>query len=74
MDEVRYENCKFIDCVLVYSGGNGEAADCAIYPGTQWRFQAAAGRVVETLQRYGWSFSFGSEPPEEPIRFPSDAL
>jgi hypothetical protein len=30
---IRFEDCKFIDFMLVYSGGPGEMSGCALYPG-----------------------------------------
>ena len=66
MDGTRYENCRFIDCQLVYKGGPGEAAGCYFSPLTVWQFDEPAATVVQTLQRYGFQFRFGNEGREEP--------
>ena len=71
MDGTRYENCRFIKCRLLYSGGPGEASLCYFAPDTQWAFSASAAAVVETLQKYGFRFTFDGE---DPIRFPSEAM
>jgi hypothetical protein len=71
---IRYENCRFIDCTLSYVGGPGEMSNCFMSPNTVWAFGGPVPMILETLQRYGWRFVSGTESPEEPIRFPSDAM
>lgn len=70
---IRYEDCIFTDCTLSYVGGPGEMSNCSLSPNTVWAFDGPVPMILETLQRYGFRFVFGTESPEEPIRFPSDA-
>jgi len=74
MDGKRFEDCRFENCTLIYSGGHGEASACYFSPDTVWGLQGTARIVLETLQRYGWRIEYGSGPNPEPIRFPSDAM
>jgi len=74
LDSIRYEGCEFVNCHLIYNGAPGEMSGCYIAPDTVWQFAGVAAIVVETLQRYGWRFEFGTGPEPEPIRFPTDAI
>ena len=35
LDGVRYENCHFIGCTLVYAGGDSEMSSCYVHAGTE---------------------------------------
>lgn len=70
IDGKRYENCKFIDCEIVYSGGLSEISACEFSPNTVWNFQGAAATILQVLQGFGWHFVFGSgevPPPLYPV-------
>lgn len=72
IDGVRFEDCEFIDCVLVLRGGYSETSNCIIHPDTVWRLEESAGLVMQVLSAYGWRISFGEGSPDDVIRFPSD--
>ena len=74
LDGVRYENCEFIGCTLVYSGGEADVSSCYVHAGTVWKLQGPAAMTVQVLEQYGWRIEYGNGPEPEPIRFPSDAL
>ncbi len=74
LDGIRYEDCEFIGCTLVYSGGEAEVSSCRIHAGTVWQLQECAARTVQVLEQYGWRIEYGAGPESEAIRFPSDAM
>ena len=74
LDGVRYENCHFIGCTLVYSGGDSEMSSCYVHAGTVWKLQGAAAMTVQVLEQYGWHIEYGNGAEPEPTPFPSDAL
>jgi hypothetical protein len=57
LDNMSYENCKFIDCDLFYSGGPAQLFSCDIRPGNRWHIQGAAALTVETLRTSGFQIS-----------------
>jgi hypothetical protein len=67
VDGKRFENCRFIRCQIIYSGGPAEASACEFSPDTVWKFQGAAAMTLETLQRFGWRFSYGKGETPEPL-------
>ena len=74
LDGIRYENCHFIGCTLVYSGGEADVSSCYVHAGTVWKLQGPAAMTVQVLEQYGWHIEYGDGSEPEPIRFPSDAL
>lgn len=74
LDGVRYENCHFIGCTLVYSGGDSEMSSCYVHAGTVWKLQGAAAMTVQVLEQYGWHIEYGNGAEPEPPPFPPDAL
>ena len=64
IDGIRFENCQFINCKLIYSGNPSEFSACLISPDTQWEFRDAAGMTMKVLGECGWRFLFGDESPE----------
>ena len=73
LDGVRYENCHFIGCTLVYSGGDSEVSSCYVHAGTVWKLQGAAAMTVQVLEQYGWHIEYGNGAEPEASPFPSDA-
>jgi hypothetical protein len=63
IDGHRFENCKFVECTLIYEGGPAEASACEFSPKMAWQLQGAAGMTIQTLQRFGWKFEYGGEAP-----------
>ncbi len=74
LDGIRYEDCEFVGCTLVYSGGEAEVSSCRIHAGTVWQLQECAARTVQVLEQYGWRIEYGTGAEQEAIRFPSDAV
>jgi hypothetical protein len=74
LEGVRYENCHFIGCTLVYSGGDSEVSSCYVHAGTVWKLQGAAAMTVQVLEQYGWHIEYGDGAEPESTPFPSDAL
>jgi len=66
IDGRRFENCKFIDCTIVYSGGPAEASFCEFAPNTVWAFQEPLGTSLKVLQQLGWRFEYGAKGPNAP--------
>jgi hypothetical protein len=59
LDGTRFENCRFIECHIVYSGGPAETSVCEFSPNTVWDFQGAAATTMVVLQQCGWHFEYG---------------
>ena len=74
LDGVRYENCHFIGCTLVYSGGDSEVSSCYVHAGTVWKLQGAAAMTVQVLEQYGWHIEYGDGAEPESTPFPSNAV
>jgi predicted RNA methylase len=74
LDGVSYENCHFIGCTLVYSGGEADVSSCYVHAGTVWKLQGPAAMTVRVLEQYGWHIEYGDGQEPVSIRFPSDAL
>ena len=72
MDNRRYERCRFENCILMYSGGSGEAFDCYFAAENVGGIQGAARTVLDTLQAYGWRIEYGLEPRPVPPRVRDD--
>jgi hypothetical protein len=63
LDGRRFENCRFIECQIVYSGGPVEISSCEFSPDTVWQFQGYAGMTMQVLQQCGWRIEFGKQGP-----------
>jgi hypothetical protein len=63
LDGKRFEDCKFIECQIVYEGGPAEVSSCWFSPNTVWQFQGAAGMTMQLLQQCGWRIEFGKPGP-----------
>jgi hypothetical protein len=71
MDGRRFENCKFIECTVIYSGGPAQTSSCEFSLNTVWDFQGAAALTVMALRDFGWRIKFGeSDPLDTPIQIP----
>ena len=57
LDGKRFENCKFIDCELVYCGGPVETSICYFGPGVKFTVQEQAATMVKVMQGLGWKIS-----------------
>jgi hypothetical protein len=68
VDGKRFENCRFIRCRIVYSGGPAEASGCEFCPDTVWKFQGFASMTLDTLQRFGWRFLYGRAKTPKRLR------
>jgi hypothetical protein len=66
VDGRRFENCKFIGCTIIYSGGPAEASACEFSPNTVWGFQEPVGTSLKVLQAFGWRFEYGPKGPLAP--------
>jgi hypothetical protein len=64
LDGRRFENCRFIECQIVYSGGPAEVSSCEFAPNTVWQFQGAAGMTMRLVQQCGWRIEFGPPGPQ----------
>lgn len=53
LDNTRFENCRFKDCDLFYSGGPVQTSSC-YFENVRWNFQGAAALTVEAMQAFGW--------------------
>jgi hypothetical protein len=67
LDGVRYENCHFIGCTLVYSGGDSEVSSCYVHSGTVWKLQGPAAMTVQVLEQYGWHIKYGNGAEPGPV-------
>jgi hypothetical protein len=63
IDGKRFENYKFIDCHIIYSGGPADASACEFSPNLTWEFRGNVGMIVQVLPHFGWRLEFGGEPP-----------
>lgn len=66
IDGKRFENCRFIECTIIYSGGPSESSSCEFVGPTKWGFQNPAGLVLKVLGAFGWRFEFGEPGPLAP--------
>jgi hypothetical protein len=66
IDGKRFENCKFFECTLIYSGGPAETSSCEFGPNLLWGFQEPVGTSLTVLQQFGWRFEFGAKGPQAP--------
>jgi hypothetical protein len=53
LDNVRFENCVFKNCDIVYLGGPAETSSC-YFENVRWIFEGSAGTVVQVMQGLGW--------------------
>jgi hypothetical protein len=67
LDGNRFENCRFIECHLVYSGGPADCSSCEFSPNTVWDFQGPAAITVMVIQKFGWSLQYGKLQVPNPI-------
>jgi hypothetical protein len=67
IDGKRFENCKFIECTIIYGGGPAEAFSCHFSKKTQWGFRAPFGPGMQVLQQFGWRFEYGEPGPHAPV-------
>jgi hypothetical protein len=67
LDGKRFENCKFNECHLIYSGGPADCSACEFSPNTVWDFQGPAAITMVALQRFGWRLEFGKGETPTPI-------
>jgi len=70
LDGTRFENCRFIECLITYSGGPAEASACEFSPNTAWRFEGPAAITMQVLQQCGWRFLYGNGEKAEPLPHP----
>lgn len=59
LDTVRYENCIFRNCEVVYHGNPAETSSC-YFENVEWRFEGAAAMTVVVMRGLGWKV----EPPK----------
>lgn len=62
LDGNHFVDCEFIDCTLIYSGGQVTCTNCHIHPNTVWAFKGQAEALMNSLRALGWDFSFGKGP------------
>lgn len=72
LDGNRYENCKFIDCQIVYSGGPAEVHSCEFSQNTLWDLRNAAAITLQVLQQCGWQIRYGDGEQPTPLKPLSD--
>jgi hypothetical protein len=53
LDNIRFENCTFKNCDIIYKGGPTETSSC-YFENVRWVFEGAAGTVVQVMQGLGW--------------------
>ena len=63
LDNMRFVNCKFHGCHLLYSGGPFVMDNCRL-KNCQWRIQGTAAIVVESLRNAGWQIAPPGGSPE----------
>lgn len=72
IDGKRFENCKFFECTIIYSGGPAETHLCEFGPNLLWGFQEPVGTSLKVLQAFGWRFEYGPTGPLAPaIQIPT---
>jgi hypothetical protein len=59
MDNIRFENCVFKSCDIIYAGGPAETCAC-YFENVRWIFEGQAGIIVHVMQGLGWKIF----PPE----------
>ncbi len=67
LDGKRFENCKFIECHLVYYGGPADCSACEFSPNTSWDFQGSAAITMLVLRKFGWTFLYGKGEKPQPL-------
>jgi hypothetical protein len=65
LDEHSFVNCRFVDCKVIYAGGD-YAWENTTFVNCQLAFQGAAGRTAALLQNFGLY-----KPQDKPIQPPS---
>jgi hypothetical protein len=60
LDDRMYLRCRFVECDLMYGGGDFHLEDCSLDRCTLKPFGSAA-RTIALLPTFGWSYS----PPHE---------
>ncbi len=50
----RFENCRFIDCEIIYDDGPAQTSACYFSPGTRFFFRGTAAMIVQVIQELGW--------------------
>jgi len=65
LDDHSFINCQFVDCQLLYSGGD-YAWDKTTFDNCQLAFQGAANRTATLLETFGLY-----KPHDKPIQPPS---
>jgi hypothetical protein len=60
LDDRAYHRCRFVNCELMYGGGDFEVRDCHLENSRLTLF-GPADRTLKLLPVFGWSYS----PPHE---------
>lgn len=63
LDDSSFYRCEFVDCRLLYGGGDVILQDCKL-DRCQVQFYGPAARTVNILPALGWTYS----PPHERLR------
>jgi hypothetical protein len=53
LDNVRFENCVFKNCDIIYSGGPAETS-ARYFENVRCVFEGQAGTIVHVMQGLGW--------------------
>lgn len=68
IDGKRFENCKFLNCTIMFSGfAPSQASSCYFSPDTKWGLAGVAGEVLQTLKGFGWHFGYGDAPTADSV-------
>ena len=54
LDNTSFEQCKFKNCTLFYSGGPAQIAPGNYFENCRWQFQGAAAITMQVIQQLGW--------------------
>ena len=54
VDGFSYERCRFVDCMIQYSGGAAEILDCELSANTIWDFRGSAASTIRILEAVGF--------------------
>jgi len=54
LDGMRFENCQFVECKLLCSGGPVLMENC-MFENCEWKMQGTAAIVVQSLEHCGWT-------------------
>jgi hypothetical protein len=54
LDGRRFVRCRFIECVIHYSGAPAAVSGCTFCPNTRWDFDQDAANTIQTLESLGF--------------------